>query len=424
MAENSSNPLAWLDDLIALKSQIEKIVSKDRKDLAKELDMGEGYVAYLLAINGILDQAAFEKIRQAAQGSRPYNLSFNNARTLARLKRKVKENLRDKVHEILDVILARRLKNKNIENLVNWVASGKSAVEFDPENQSAASDEETEDESQTVTTEDSPDMVEESEEAAHKPDPKTKTIGRKVGDRVAQAIDGLLGWGLGKVALGFAIACLLIAVLHIRNSLPDQVKVPAPKAVEAIPTVVFIPTPEPTVKVETPKVSAKPHKAPAKHTIPAVALSKPVETASSPVPNPVLSQEVQARIVKDTDFALEFAKRVYGIGFRNVDDREYFKAWIIPAYAPEFFAIYFANSKISEIQAKKWTESLKDPKAKLLRADETTDDFLVTGTVVTKCEFNTRNLTYTYRPIAVEIHLAHSLNMTEIVSQMREVSAN
>jgi len=458
LAESKPESIDWLDKLATLTAERDKNPSVKIAELAKTLDISEGQVSNYSAIQKCFDKAALEKVRQAAQANPPHRLSFKSARALANLNGQV-DDLSGSLQEALDVIYARHLLTKQIEALVEWMVSGKPAKDFDPNNQStapssrsAANDEEKDDESQTETAEDAEDMGEESEEETPSPapvrsKPVPKTIGQKAGDKVARTIDGLGGlkaknpedqpalstlkpekklggWDLRSVALGFATACLLMAVWHFRNSLPDQVTASAPKVMEAIPTVVLIPTPEPTVKVETPKVSAHPHKALTKHATTSVTPSNLVKTVPSPALNHVLSPEVQARIAKDTDFAVEFVNRVYGLGFRNVDDRDYFKSWLTPSYAPEFFANYIANSKITEIQAKKWTESLKDAKAKLLRADETSDDFLITGTVLTKCELNTRNPIFTYRPVTVEIHLTHSLNMTEIVSQVREVSSH
>src|SRR5665213_1613093 len=90
-------------------------------------------ISFLLAIQACLDPAAIEKIRLAAKNTPKYTLSFNSARALSRLKKKVKaEDLSSLVHAALDVTLSLRLTTKQIESLVEWMVSGKPASEFDP----------------------------------------------------------------------------------------------------------------------------------------------------------------------------------------------------------------------------------------------------------------------------------------------------
>lgn len=130
MAEDNLKSLGWLDNLAALKTQLEKTPSANRASLAKALNLCETVVAYLSTLKPILDPAAIEKIRMAAKGDHPFNLSFKSAQILARLNGRAAD-LPGAVHDALDQILTRRLANRHIRALVNHIAKGKPAKDFD-----------------------------------------------------------------------------------------------------------------------------------------------------------------------------------------------------------------------------------------------------------------------------------------------------
>jgi hypothetical protein len=122
--------LDWLDKLVALKAQLEKTPSAKRASLAKALNFSETFVAYLLTIHPVLDQAAIEKIRLASKSDPPFTLSFKSAQAFSGLRGKVPNSIAAG-HEILDQVLAHRLTRRHIEALINHIASGKPAKEFD-----------------------------------------------------------------------------------------------------------------------------------------------------------------------------------------------------------------------------------------------------------------------------------------------------
>ncbi len=131
MPEIQSEPLSWLKNLSSLVAEKAKNPKAKYPELADALKVSKPYVGFLSAIYECFDQAALERVRQAAQGSPSYTLSFNNARELAKLKGKVPD-LPGAIHAALDLVLPRRLATKHIEALVDWMAEGKPISEFDP----------------------------------------------------------------------------------------------------------------------------------------------------------------------------------------------------------------------------------------------------------------------------------------------------
>ncbi len=90
-------------------------------------------VYFLLAINSCFDPVAIKKIRVAAKAIPIYELTFNNARAIGKLKGKVPDlDLPEVVHEVLDVTISKRLITIQIESLVAHVISGKPAKDFNP----------------------------------------------------------------------------------------------------------------------------------------------------------------------------------------------------------------------------------------------------------------------------------------------------
>jgi hypothetical protein len=122
--------LDWLDKLVALKAQLEKTPSAKRADLAKVLNFSETFVVYLLTLHPILDQAAIEKIRLASQGSAPFTLSFKSAQAFSGLKGKVPNPIATG-HEILDQALSHHFTRRHILAMIDHIASGKPAKDFD-----------------------------------------------------------------------------------------------------------------------------------------------------------------------------------------------------------------------------------------------------------------------------------------------------
>ncbi len=122
--------LDWLDKLVALKAQLEKTPSAKRAGLAKALKFSETFVAYLLTIHPVLDQAAIDKIRSANKDNPPFTLSFKSAQAFSGLRGGV-PNPVAAGHEILDQVLAHHLTRRHIEALIDHIASGKPAKDFD-----------------------------------------------------------------------------------------------------------------------------------------------------------------------------------------------------------------------------------------------------------------------------------------------------
>jgi hypothetical protein len=133
MARYSTESLDWLDQLAAVGQMRKEDPHRTGASMAAQLKMSPAHASYLTSLNDCLDQAAIDKIRQAAspQSGSPFLLSLKGARILPKLKGKVSD-LPGAIHAALDVILASRLTTGQIKALVAWVISGKPASEFDP----------------------------------------------------------------------------------------------------------------------------------------------------------------------------------------------------------------------------------------------------------------------------------------------------
>ncbi len=131
MEKSNLKSLAWLDKLSAFAAEREKNPDIPHAELAKALGHDKAMVSFLRSLNSCFDPAAVERVRQAAQGPHPFTLSFNSALELAKLNGKVPD-LPGAFQDALEVVLARHLAKRHIKNLVDWIASGKPAKDFDP----------------------------------------------------------------------------------------------------------------------------------------------------------------------------------------------------------------------------------------------------------------------------------------------------
>ncbi len=131
MPQPTPESKAWMESLSDLAADIEKHQKVKHADRADALDLHPTKLSFLLALHRCLDPAALAKIRQAAQGDHPFTLSFKSAKALAELEGRVPD-LSKAVHEALDQILPHHLATLQIKALVDHMASGKPAQEFDP----------------------------------------------------------------------------------------------------------------------------------------------------------------------------------------------------------------------------------------------------------------------------------------------------
>ncbi len=86
-------------------------------------------VSKLSAIRDVLDRASLERIRQADQPNSSFTLSYRSAKALTGLKGKVAD-LPKALQGALDEIFARHLSTRHIEALVDHIASGNPAQDF------------------------------------------------------------------------------------------------------------------------------------------------------------------------------------------------------------------------------------------------------------------------------------------------------
>ncbi|HXL73487.1 MAG TPA: hypothetical protein VN963_07685 [bacterium] len=155
MAKFSGEALDWLNKLETTKQLRKENPKLSGLQLADKLGCSTAHASYISTLSDCLDQAAIDKIRQAAQGNflpsannalgqsnpvaqldasqqMPFILSFNSARALAGLAKAKTTDLPGLVHSALDVILPRRLTTVQIEALVEWILKGNSPETFDP----------------------------------------------------------------------------------------------------------------------------------------------------------------------------------------------------------------------------------------------------------------------------------------------------
>jgi hypothetical protein len=127
MAGLKKESLVWLDQLEVLNTHPD---STSRAELIRTLNVKNSHITNLRALKPCFDPKAVEKVRQAALATQPYTLSFNSALALAGLKNRVSD-FPTAFHTALDLALSRRLSLRHIKALVQWMASGKPASEFD-----------------------------------------------------------------------------------------------------------------------------------------------------------------------------------------------------------------------------------------------------------------------------------------------------
>jgi hypothetical protein len=130
MGNVKQESLNWIDQLEALKALYQGGRKPKRPELKDALKLGDSHITTLLAIKDCFDQAALDKVRQAAQSATPYTLSSNGAYALTRLKGRVPD-LPKTLHEALDEALSRHMIPVQIEGLVEHMVSGNPAKEFD-----------------------------------------------------------------------------------------------------------------------------------------------------------------------------------------------------------------------------------------------------------------------------------------------------
>src|SRR5208282_6002982 len=145
MAEEKAESRNWLDDLALVTAQQDKTPGTSQGELSRTLKLHRPYVTNLLALQPIFDPPTVAKVRQAAPD---YNLPFSGAKELLALKDKV-EDFPKACRKALDEILAKRLSANQIKDLVKRIVSDRT--------------------------------------------PGGKTLGRRIGDFIANFIDSISG---------------------------------------------------------------------------------------------------------------------------------------------------------------------------------------------------------------------------------------
>jgi hypothetical protein len=530
MADLNQESSDWLVDLAALEAEIEKTHSTQRPDLANALGFTLSKVNHLWAVRPLSDPAIITKIRQAAIANPDNPFSYKNAEALAKLKGKVPD-ITKAVHECLDVALPRQFSTQQIKALVEWVAGGKSARDFDPaptkrkrSKASPTGGAETpktvgtplESGSQNPTSEEEPQDEEETEEeenseTVEKKTPQGLTLWQRFdaalkafrgGDLNAEspmesahpksgspleastrgrtkAQQGQKGGGglkindqsLSKLRAGLGGTFLITALAftgwyfrggwlaELNNYLPATTAPPAPgsqfgvggkpqaegqnlkvEAANPTPTLAAA-APAPPIK---PKLAAKPkapaHKVSAKtppskpepiHPVSAVSplassppSLSPMDAANSPkeLAQPNNGSRLDVSTQADKAFVLKFAQALYSIGYLNYQDREAtLLGWTTKDYAGDIKGHYFSNYTLENMKSIHRTRTFTpDAPVKWLFSDETTEEFMVSGTITLQGGMNTMMPMTSTKTVTAHIQIIHDLAGKPLVKKINE----
>jgi hypothetical protein len=358
--------LDWLDRLAELKAQMDKMAKPTHGNLATVLGQTRSTITKLSSLIPIIDPAAADKIRQAAQAKPPFILGFNSARTLAGLNGKVAD-LPAAVHSTLDVVINRRLELRHIQALVERVIAGHPAAEFDPLKQQSKR--------QITSPIAEPELdTEELTPAKESVAPK----GQSVGQRLDGTIEGVRVWAKkyknGLVMVGVAAALVL---WNYKDSLfkttDASLSEPAqPTHSSGISTQTQ--TPQTIMSLAQP--TALSPEALAKGETPAKAEAKNELNVEVP-------DELKGRTINDAAIAMEFAMNFYGVSYEVPSSNlKYLDDITNEHYTKAFFKEFYPPAKLKEIRAKKlFMDFQPSGPAKVLKVDRDSSEYLVEGVV-------------------------------------------
>jgi len=397
--------LDWLDRLAELKAQMDKMAKPTHGNLATVLGQTRSTITKLSSLIPIIDPAAADKIRQAAQATPPFILGFNSARTLAGLNGKVAD-LPAAVHSTLDVVINRRLELRHIQALVERVIAGHPAAEFDPLKQQSK---------RQITSPiaepelDREELTPVKETASHK--------GQSVGQRIDETIEGVRVWAKkyknGLVMVGVAAALVL---WNYKDSLfkttDASMSEPAqPTHSSGISTQTQ--TPQTIMSLAQPQTSQ-----------PAVstqgqAVSAPISKGEVAVPD-----ELKGRTINDAAIAMEFAMNFYGVSYEVPSSNlKYLDDITNEHYTKAFFKEFYPPAKLKEIRAKKlFMDFQPSGPAKVLKVDRDSSEYLVEGFVSNLTDKGKKDQFISERPAGLIIDIDDRPSANGAVVKVTETS--
>jgi len=160
MTQDKPETRDWLKDLAAVSAQLKKKPQPLLAKIGKTLNLHRPTVSVLAAIEPIFDPPTVKKVLQAASGNHPYTFSFSSAKELVRLNGRV-EDYPKTGRELVEQILAEHLATGQINARVTQITG------VQPAKKQAEGDE---------------------PNTTH-PSPSGDTLGRRMGDALANFID-------------------------------------------------------------------------------------------------------------------------------------------------------------------------------------------------------------------------------------------
>jgi hypothetical protein len=176
-----------------------------------------------------------------------------------------------------------------------------------------------------------------------------------------------------------------------------------------------------TVVIYTPPPPAKPKQA-AKAKVTIKKVVSATQNSTAPVASPPVSSPApKTKIESDSDFVLNFAQALYSIGYQNYQDRETtLLGWVTKDYTGDlkghYFNPYVLKNMISIQRTKAFTP---DAPVKWVFSNETTEEFIVSGTIVGQAGWNGQGLNFT-KKVKSHIQIIHDLSGKILVKNINE----
>jgi hypothetical protein len=124
----------------------------------------------------------------------------------------------------------------------------------------------------------------------------------------------------------------------------------------------------------------------------------------------------------DKAFVLKFAQALYSIGYLNYQDREAtLLGWTTKDYAGDIKGHYFSNYTLENMKSIHRTRTFTpDAPVKWLFSDETTEEFMVSGTITLQGGMNTMMPMTSTKTVTAHIQIIHDLAGKPLVKKINE----
>jgi len=165
-------------------------------------------------------------------------------------------------------------------------------------------------------------------------------------------------------------------------------------------------------------------KAPVKHAHHPKPVKPAPKTEVAKATAPDIPDAYQNRVGMDKGFALGFARTFYGTSYKDpITWMDYFKEWVNESYYNDFYAAYFPQSRIAEMNDKKLTQSFWSNKpAQFIKADEMTDEFIIQGVVTTTSDKVYHGEVMSKKTVSLDIILMHAPGTKGLVYKLKEIT--